>query len=160
MTAVQSEYSLWTRDPEPEVLPDLRRARHRVRAVQPARQGLPHRHRRRPRRSSPPATSAAPSRASPPRTSSANQALVDHVRSLAARQGRDARAGRARLAAGPAAVDRADPRHPPPRAHRGERRRDAVALSADEVADLDALAARIGVRGDRYNDAGMAMVGL
>ena len=35
-----------------------------------------------------------------------------------------------------------------------------VALSADEVADLDALAARVGVRGDRYNSAGMAMVGL
>lgn len=35
-----------------------------------------------------------------------------------------------------------------------------VALSADEVADLHALAARVGVRGDRYNVAGMAMVGL
>jgi diketogulonate reductase-like aldo/keto reductase len=35
-----------------------------------------------------------------------------------------------------------------------------VALSADEVADLDTLAARVGVRGDRYNAAGMAMVGL
>ena len=34
------------------------------------------------------------------------------------------------------------------------------ALSADEVAALDALAARIGVQGDRYNPAGMAMVGL
>jgi aryl-alcohol dehydrogenase-like predicted oxidoreductase len=35
-----------------------------------------------------------------------------------------------------------------------------VALSADEVADLDALAARVGVQGDRYNPAGMSMVGL
>ena len=35
-----------------------------------------------------------------------------------------------------------------------------VALSADDIADLDALAARIGVQGDRYNPAGMAMVGL
>ena len=35
-----------------------------------------------------------------------------------------------------------------------------VALSADDVADLDALAARVGVQGDRYNPAGMAMVGL
>jgi aryl-alcohol dehydrogenase-like predicted oxidoreductase len=35
-----------------------------------------------------------------------------------------------------------------------------VTLSADDVADLDALAARVGVRGDRYNPAGMAMVGL
>jgi aryl-alcohol dehydrogenase-like predicted oxidoreductase len=35
-----------------------------------------------------------------------------------------------------------------------------VALSADDIADLDALAARVGVLGDRYNPAGMAMVGL
>jgi len=35
-----------------------------------------------------------------------------------------------------------------------------VALSADEVADLDALAARVGVQGDRYNPVGMSMVGL
>jgi aryl-alcohol dehydrogenase-like predicted oxidoreductase len=36
----------------------------------------------------------------------------------------------------------------------------AIALSADEIAGLDALAARVGVQGDRYNPAGMAMVGL
>ena len=35
-----------------------------------------------------------------------------------------------------------------------------VALSADEVADLNTVAARMGVVGNRYNDAGMAMVGL
>ena len=35
-----------------------------------------------------------------------------------------------------------------------------VALSADEVADLDALATRVGVQGDRYNETGMSMVGL
>jgi len=35
-----------------------------------------------------------------------------------------------------------------------------VPFSAEEVADLDAAAARIGVQGDRYNDTGMAMVGL
>jgi aryl-alcohol dehydrogenase-like predicted oxidoreductase len=35
-----------------------------------------------------------------------------------------------------------------------------VALSTDEVADLDTLAARIGVQGNRYNAGGMAMVGL
>ncbi|WP_374193339.1 aldo/keto reductase [Mycolicibacterium sp. S2-37] len=36
----------------------------------------------------------------------------------------------------------------------------AVAQSADEVADLDALAARVGVQGDRYNATGMAMINL
>ena len=44
ITALQSEYSLWTRDPEPEVLPLLRELGHRLRAVLAARQGLPHRH--------------------------------------------------------------------------------------------------------------------
>ena len=32
ITALQSEYSLWTRDPEPAVLPLTARTRHRVRA--------------------------------------------------------------------------------------------------------------------------------
>lgn len=35
-----------------------------------------------------------------------------------------------------------------------------VALSADDIADLDTLAARVGIHGDRYTEAGMAMVGL
>ena len=43
ISAVQSEYSLWTRDPEAEVLPDLPRARGRVRRLQPARPRLPRR---------------------------------------------------------------------------------------------------------------------
>ena len=46
VAAVQSEYSIWARDPEAEVLPGLRGARHRVRALEPARAGVPHRHRR------------------------------------------------------------------------------------------------------------------
>ena len=49
VAAVQSEYSIWARDPEAEVLPGVRGARHRVRAVEPAGAGVPHRHRR-PRR--------------------------------------------------------------------------------------------------------------
>ena len=47
VAAVQSEYSLWTRGPEAEVLPTLRGARHRLRPLQPAGQGLPHREDRR-----------------------------------------------------------------------------------------------------------------
>jgi hypothetical protein len=35
----------------------------------------------------------------------------------------------------------------------------AVALSADQVADLNAVAARIGVQGNRYNDLHMGLVG-
>ncbi len=42
VTAVQSEYSLWTRGPEAEVLPTARGTRHRVRSIQPPWRGLPH----------------------------------------------------------------------------------------------------------------------
>ena len=37
ITALQTEYSLWSRDPEDEILADLPPARHRLRALQPAR---------------------------------------------------------------------------------------------------------------------------
>ena len=37
ITALQTEYSLWTRDPEDEILPTVPRARHRLRRLQPAR---------------------------------------------------------------------------------------------------------------------------
>ena len=43
VAALQSEYSLWWRDPEREVLPTLEDAWYWLRALQPARQGLPHR---------------------------------------------------------------------------------------------------------------------
>ncbi|ANC31830.1 hypothetical protein I598_2290 [Isoptericola dokdonensis DS-3] len=35
----------------------------------------------------------------------------------------------------------------------------AVALSADDLADLDALATRLGVAGDRYNAHHLGLVG-
>src|ERR1035441_289466 len=43
VTALQSEYSLWWREPEAEVIPTLEETRHRVRSFQPVGQGLPHR---------------------------------------------------------------------------------------------------------------------
>ena len=43
IAALQTEYSLWTRDPEDGVLADVPRARHRLRRLQPARPRLPHR---------------------------------------------------------------------------------------------------------------------
>ena len=47
VTALQSEYSLWWREPEDGDPADARGARDRLRALQPARQGLPHRQDRR-----------------------------------------------------------------------------------------------------------------
>ena len=38
--------------------------------------------------------------------------------------------------------------------------RGRIAIGGDDVAELDALAATVGVAGDRYDAAGMAAVGL
>ena len=43
VTALQSEYSLWWREPEDGDPADARGTRHRLRSLQPAGQGLPHR---------------------------------------------------------------------------------------------------------------------
>ena len=123
VTAVQSEYSLWTRDPEPEVLPTCAELGIGFVPFSPLGKGFLT------GTVSPDATFAPGEiRARVPRFErenlAANQALVDHVRSARRRPGRDARTGRARLAAGAASVHRADPRNSPPRAHRRERRRD------------------------------------
>ena len=47
VAALQSEYSLWWREPEAEILPTLEELGHRLRPVQPAGQGLPDREDRR-----------------------------------------------------------------------------------------------------------------
>jgi aryl-alcohol dehydrogenase-like predicted oxidoreductase len=44
VAALQSEYSLWWREPEAEILPTLRGTRHRLRALQPSRERLPDRY--------------------------------------------------------------------------------------------------------------------
>jgi aryl-alcohol dehydrogenase-like predicted oxidoreductase len=88
----------------------------------------------------------------------ANQALVAHVRQLAEEKG--ATPGQIALAwllaQQPWIV-------PIPGTRRTARIQEnnaatALALSADEVADLDGLAQRVGVSGDRYNAEHMAYV--
>ncbi|GEL94638.1 aldo/keto reductase [Cellulomonas composti] len=159
VTAVQSEYSLWTRDPEPEVLPTLAELGIGFVPFSPLGKGF--------------LTGTVDSsttfasddiRRRVPRFTTenrdANAALVDHVRALAAARG--ATPGQVALAwllaQQPWIV-------PIPGTRRLERVAEntaatAVALSADDLATLDALAATVGVAGNRYNDAGMAMVGL
>ena len=158
VTAVQSEYSLWTRDPEPEVLPTLAELGLGFVPFSPLGRGF-----------LTGAVDASTSftaddmRASIPRFTAANrdanQVLVEHVRALAGAKG--ATAGQVALAwllaQQPWIV-------PIPGTRRIERVAEnigaaAVALSADEVADLNSLASRVGVQGDRYNEAGMGMVG-
>ena len=87
VTALQTEYSLWTRDVEAEILPAAPRARHRVRPVlapraRPADRADPH-----PPPTSPTMTGARPTRGSSARTSTRNLRLVDEVRAIGAEIG-------------------------------------------------------------------------
>ena len=157
VTAVQSEYSLWTRDPEPEVLPTLAELGIGFVPFSPLGKGF--------------LTgtvdqstqfAAGDVRTTIPRFTAdnrtTNQALVDHVTELA--RLKEATPGQIALAwllaQQPWIV-------PIPGTRRIERVREnaggtTVALSADEVSDLNTVAARVGIAGDRYNEHHMALV--
>jgi aryl-alcohol dehydrogenase-like predicted oxidoreductase len=158
VTAVQSEYSLWTRDPEPEVLPACAELGIGFVPFSPLGKGFL-------TGTVDPATEFTPGdiRATIPRFTTenrtANQALLAHVTGLAA--AKDATPGQVALAWLLA-------QHrwiaPIPGTRRRERLTEnaaatQVALSADEVGDLNTTAARIGVHGNRYNDHHMGLVG-
>lgn len=159
VTAIQSEYSLWTRDPEPEILPLCVEVGIGFVPFSPLGKGFLT------GTVGADTTFAADEiRARVPRFAPenlrANEALVEHVRHLAAERG-----------ATPAQVALAWllAQHPFIVPIPGTRRRSrldenaaatTIALSADEIADLDGLAERVGVAGDRYDANGMAAVGL
>ncbi len=119
VAAVQSEYSLWWRRPEDEVLPTCEELGIGFVPFSPLGKGFltgtidPNT-----------AFDSSDIRTSIPRFEAearqANQALVDLLGTIAARKGAHARADRAGLAAGPAAVDRPDPGHQAARPARGE----------------------------------------
>lgn len=150
VTAVQSEYSLWTRDPEAEVLPALEELGIGLVPFSPLGKGF---------LTGTVETStsftAGDIRTRVPRFEAenlaANQALVDQVKALAETKG--CTAGQIALAwllaQKPWIV-------PIPGTRRVERIREnvgasTVELSADERTSLDTLTERIGVLGDRYN---------
>jgi len=158
VTAVQSEYSLWTREPEAEVLPALAELGIGFVPFSPLGKGFLT------------GTVSADAgfaegdiRATIPRFTvdnrAANQRLVDHVAALAEAKG--ATPGQIALAwllaQQPWIV-------PIPGTRRTARIAEnagstTVALSADERADLDSLASRLGVAGDRYNATQISYVG-
>ncbi|GAB3524113.1 aldo/keto reductase [Phytohabitans suffuscus] len=157
VSAVQSEYSLWTRDPEAEVLPTLAELRIGFVPFSPLGKGF--------------LTGAVDTtttfaegdvRRTIPRFTeqnrAANQALVDHVTELA--RSKDATPGQIALAWLLAQQPWIAPIPGTRRTSRIEENAGAttVPLSADEIADLDNLAQRIGVHGDRYNDLHMGYV--
>jgi aryl-alcohol dehydrogenase-like predicted oxidoreductase len=157
VTAVQSEYSLWTRDPEPEVLPTCAELGVGFVPFSPLGKGF----------LTGTVDSSTPFadgdvRATIPRFTAdnrdANQALLDQVRALA--DAKNATPGQVALAwllaQHPWIV-------PIPGTRRAERIAEntaatRLALSADEKAGLDSLAERIGVQGNRYNDHHMALL--
>ncbi|MGZ0146155.1 aldo/keto reductase [Kribbella sp. WER1] len=159
VTAVQSEYSLWTRDPEPEVLPACAELGIGFVPFSPLGKGF---------LTGTVGTTttfdAGDIRNRVPRFEAANltanEALVNYVRALAEPKG---------CTPGQVALAWLLAQYPWIVPIPGTRRRERVdennastqlALSADELADLNTLAARVGVQGNRYNPAGMAMVGL
>lgn len=159
VTAVQSEYSLWTRDPEAEVLPTCAELGIGFVPFSPLGKGFL-------TGTVDVGTTFAPGdiRATIPRFAeenrAANQALVDHVRGLA--RSKDATPGQVALAW---LLAQQPWVAPIPGTRRLERIAENAAstqvpLSADDVADLNDLAARVGVQGNRYNETGMSMVGL
>jgi len=159
VTAVQSEYSLWTRDPEAEVLPTCAELGIGFVPFSPLGKGFFT------------GTVTADATFAPgeirsrvPRFEAANlaanQALIDHVRGLADQ--RDATPAQVALAwllaQRPFIV-------PIPGTRRRERIDEnagatAVALSADDIADLDAILDTLGVAGNRYNEVDLGRVGL
>ncbi|MFF3906799.1 aldo/keto reductase [Streptomyces sp. NPDC001848] len=157
VTAVQSEY-LWTRDPEPKVLPTCAALGIGFVPFSPLGKGF--------------LTGTVDAstffangdvRTTIPRFTAenraANQVLVDHVVRLA--QAKGATPGQVALAwllAQHASIV------PIPGTRRLTRIEENVGatqlpLSADELADLNALAGRVGVRGVRYNEYHMSLVG-
>jgi aryl-alcohol dehydrogenase-like predicted oxidoreductase len=157
VTALQSEYSLWTRDPEAEVLPTLAELGIGFVPFSPLGKGF---------LTGTVDTSTAFSegdvRNRIPRFDkdnlAANAALIDQIAVLAQRKG--VTPGQIALAwllaQQPWIV-------PIPGTRRTSRIHEnagstQVGLSADERADLDALAQRVGVHGNRYNATHMSYV--
>jgi aryl-alcohol dehydrogenase-like predicted oxidoreductase len=158
VTAVQSEYSLWTRDPEPQVLPTCSELGIGFVPFSPLGKGF----------LTGTVTAATEFTSGDVRTTiprftsdnrTANQSLVDHVTRLA--EAKNAKPGQVALAWLLAQHPWIVPIPGTRRLERVEENAAAtgVPLSADELADLDELAARIGVQGNRYNEHHMSLVG-
>lgn len=157
VTAVQSEYSLWTRDPEPEVLPTCANLGIGFVPFSPLGKGF-----------LTGTVDASTSfvtgdvRTDIPRFTAenrvANQVLVDHITTLA--QTKSATPGQVALAWLLAQHPWIVPIPGTRRIARIEENSGAtqLPLSADELADLDELAGRVGVQGDRYNEHHMSLV--
>lgn len=157
VTAVQSEYSLWTRDPEADVLATLGELGIGFVPFSPLGKGV--------FTGTVDATTkfdATDIRSRVPRFGegnlAANSAIVDRVVHLA--QAKGCAPGQVALAWLLAQRPWIVPIPGTRRMSRVEENNGstAVALSADETAELDEIAERVGVRGDRYNAEHMSFL--
>ena len=157
VTAVQSEYSLWTRDPEGQVLPTCRELGIGFVPFSPLGKGF--------LTGTVKATTNFADddvRATIPRFTEvnreANSPLVKYVDQMATARG--ATSGQIALAWLLAQANWIVPIPGTRRRERVEENADAarVPLSADEVEILDGVVARIAIQGDRYNETQMNMV--
>ena len=148
---LQSEYSLWWRRPEAEVLPTLEELGIGFVPFSPLGKGfLTGKIDENTTFDSSDFRNIVPRFT--PEARKANQALVDLLGSIAARQEGDAGADCAGLAAGPEAVDRAHPGHHEAAPPGGEPRGRHVELTPDDLREIDGAAAGITVQGARYPD--------
>ncbi|MEU4488546.1 aldo/keto reductase [Streptomyces purpurascens] len=157
VTAVQSEYSLWTRDPEPDVLPTCAALGIGFVPFSPLGKGFL----TGTVDASTPFTDGDVRTTIPRFTAAnrvANQALVDHVATLA--QSKGATPGQVALAWLLAQHPSIVPIPGTRRLSRIEENTGAtrLPLSADELTDLNELASRIGVTGNRYNEHHMSLL--
>ena len=159
ISALQTEYSLWSRDPEDEILPTVRELGIGFVAYSPLGPRLPHRPLPHASRTSRPTTTAAVNPRFQGENFAQNLELVERVEEIAAREGRHAGAARARLGAGPGRGHRA--RSPAPSGASTSRRTCGaldVQLSAEELRRLDAIVPKGAAAGTRYPEAGMQSV--
>ena len=151
VTAVQSEYSLWWRRPEAEVLPALEELGIGFVPFSPLGKGF-----LTGTISQDTTFTDTDIRATIPRFTTeareANQALVDLLGQIADAQERHTRPDRAGLAARATAVDRPDTRHT--RLERLEENLGAadVDLTRDELQEIEDATAKIEIQGGRYPD--------
>ena len=153
IAALQTEYSLWSREPEDEILPTARALGIGFVAYSPLGRGFLTGAFRSPGRSGAATIDGACSRAFRARTSRKNLRLVDAVESAGQQQGRAAAAQLALawvLARGEDIVPhvRDQAAHLPG----GEREAVDLQLTAGELAELDRIAPRGAAAGDRYPD--------
>ena len=152
ITALQTEYSLWTRDVEDEILPTVRELGIGFVRLQPARARLPHRPRSERRTISPDGDFRAPQSALPGRELRAQPRAGRRASPRSPREGLHAGAAGARLGAGAGRRHRPDPRHDKRCLPRGEPAALEIELTPEDLRRIDEAFPQGATHGERYEN--------